>query len=130
MPSRKRSREASEEAVQRAKEAEVLIANPVLEQAISFIEKSALDICRTAKNPEEAFMGTLRSQSIQQVARLLQAFVADGKNAAAELEEDMRAVRRRQDDEKFHTQYLTAARDARSEFDHITTATREEIENG
>ena len=130
MPSRKRNREASEEAIHRSQEAEALLANPVLAQAIAFIEKSALDICRTAQNPAEAFVGTLRSQSIQQVARLLQAFVADGKNAAAELEEEMRSMRRRQDDEQFHTQYLTAARDARSEFDHMTTATREDTENG
>ena len=116
-----RNRSELQTDIDRANEAKEILASDVFEAALTFVESSALTLCRTARNAEEAFTGTLRSQAAQSMRTVMHAFIAHGESAAREIAEQARTAREEFESEKFHADYLSAAREARSN-EHFATA--------
>lgn len=119
-----KTRHQLDQDLQRAEEAKQILNSQVFESAMSFVEASALAICRSAKSAEEAFTGTLRAQAAQSVRTILHAFLANGEAAAREIAEQARARREEIEAEVEYANYLNAAREARSN-DHFATASPE-----
>jgi hypothetical protein len=128
--SRKRTQKQNEEAITRGEAARQAIENGVVRDAFQYIEQAAMARCRTSKSPGESYNATLVLQVSEQVWQMLKAFISEGKTAAADLERGFAEVRRARELELSHVNYLTAAQSARSDFDGIDTATREEETNG
>ena len=126
---RKKNREQTEAAIQRASDARALIEEGVIGAAFRAVEQTAITRCRQALTASEAFNASLVLQVSEQVSQLLKAFIADGENAVNELDREQQKIRETRNDELGHTNYLTAARQARSELDNLTTAPREDAPN-
>jgi hypothetical protein len=121
----KRSRVELEQDMARANEAKGLLASEVFESALSFVESSALSMCRTAQSAEESFTGTLRAQAAQSMRTVMHAFIAHGESAARALTDQASARREEFESDEDHSNYLNAASRARSAVDHSATASRE-----
>lgn len=119
-----KTRHQLDQDVQRAAEAKQILNSEVFEAALTFVESSALSVCRTAQTAEEAFTGTLRAQAAQSVRTILHAFLANGESAAREIAEMARVRREEIEADEAHANYLNAAREARSR-DHFATASPE-----
>jgi len=110
--------------VERAAQAKQILNSPIFEAALSYVESSALQLCRTAQNAEDAFRGTLRAQAAQSLRTIMHAFLANGESAAREISEMARVRREEIEADEAHANYLNAAREARSR-DQSATASPE-----
>lgn len=119
-----KTRHELDQDVQRAAEAKQILDSAVFEAALTFVESSALSICRSAQTAEDAFTGTLRAQAAQSLRTILHAFLANGESAAREIAEMARVRREEIEADEAHANYLNAAREARSS-DHFATASPE-----
>lgn len=119
-----KTRHELDQDMQRANEAKQILNSTVFDAALTFVESSALSLCRTAQTAEEAFTGTLRAQAAQSVKTILHAFLANGEAAAREIAEQARVRREEIEADEAHANYLSAAREARSP-SHFTTASPE-----
>lgn len=113
-------------AIELGREAEELRKSRVLRGALDAIERAATEDAVTAADADASYAAALQVQAVREVKQLINAYVGHGHAAGAQLQKDMAKERERRRAERSHSEYLTAARHARSEFDHMTTATREE----
>lgn len=126
---RKRTPAQSQAAIERAEEAKRLVSEGVIAEAFKAIEKLAMDRCRKSVSPAESYNASLVLQVSEQISQQLRAYIADGAAAAAELDREQQTKREARDRDLDHANYLTAAREARSESDTFATATREGMTN-
>lgn len=127
--SRKRTREQNEAAIKRAADAKAIVEQGVIGDAFRLIEREAINRLRQATTPAESFNSSVVLQVSEQVSQMLKAFIADGENAAKDIERAMFEKRTEQQRELSHANYLTAAREARSASDTFATAIPEEQPN-
>lgn len=100
-------------------EAKSLIENEVLSLALDYAESRALIECRTAKDAEQAWRGTLRAQAVQDVRATLHAYIAQGEADADRVSREREDLRVQSEEEKILENYLAAARIARDESDTL-----------
>lgn len=127
--SRKRTREQNEQAIDRGNAAKGALLDETVVAAFRMVEGDAIVRLRQSVTPEDAFRASLTLQVTEAVLGTLKAYVAEGESAARDLAGTIERDRLAREAERDHANYLTAARAARSEFDHSMTATRGDESN-
>ena len=99
-------------------EAKVLLANPLLKQALSRPADEALAAFKVAETPDQAWNAALEWRAAERVVGFLAAAVADGESAAKALQRDRHDPRAEysREQRREHAAYLQAARDARKAY--------------
>ena len=108
------------------REAKVLLENETFVLALNYVESRALSECRMAKNAEEAYRGTLKSQAVQDIRSTLHAYIAQGEAEADRAARARDEVNQSSEEDALFRSYQMAAAAAREEADRQQTYTNGE----
>jgi len=100
------------------REATALLENETFVLALNYVESRALSECRTAKNAEEAFRGTLKSQAVQDIRATLHAYIAQGEAEADRASRVREELKQSSEEDQIFRSYQMAAAAAREEADN------------
>jgi len=99
------------------REATALLENETFVLALNYVESRALSECRTAKNAEEAYRGTLKSQAVQDIRATLHAYIAQGEAEADRATRVREELKQSSEEDQMFRSYQMAAAAAREEAD-------------
>ena len=109
-------RDPVQQALHRGDQAQALVGNETLLDAVNWGKERALQSLRDSTNPDEAWQSALELQAAEHFEGVLQAYFAGGQSAAKRLAAENDRMLSERERSESATEYKTRAERARKEF--------------